>query len=104
MPVDKTLIKVPKIAFTQLYPNVVSNFNQVTYNEGIYIYNESKKATYPKSVIRIYKNPNNPKKVYFAAKDTSLLENYVLNLINIGATKEDNPESFKSVAPYNEQS
>lgn len=104
MPVDKTVIKVPKIAFTQLFPNVVSNFNQVTYNEGIYIYNESKKATYPKSVIRIYKNPNNPKKVYFAAKDTSLLENYVLNLINIGATKDDNPESFKSVAPYNEQS
>ena len=35
MPVDKTIIKVPKIAFTQLFPNVVSNFNQVTYNEGI---------------------------------------------------------------------
>ena len=33
-----------------------------------------------------------------------MLENYVLNLINIGATKENNPETFTSVAPYNEQS
>lgn len=74
MPVDKTIIKVPKIAFTQLYPNVVNNISQLTYNEGIYLSSNSLNKTFPKSVVRIYKNPSYPKKIYLLSKDTSLIQ------------------------------
>lgn len=95
MPQDKSVISLPSTSKTSVAPNVATNFQQVTYNEGIYITNSSLNATYPKSVVRVYKNPSNPKKVYFAAKDTSLLENYVFDLINKGATKDSNPNTFR---------
>lgn len=96
MPQDKSIISLPSTSKTVVLPNVATNINKVRYNEGLYILDSSVSATYPKSVIRLYKNPNNPKKVYFAAKDTSLLENYVLNLVQNGATKESDPNVFRS--------
>ena len=95
MPQDKSIISLPSTSKVTVLPNVAANIQQVKYNEGLYVTDSSLKATYPKSVIRIYKNPNNPKKVYFVAKDTSLLENYVFNLVDKGATKESVPNSFR---------
>ncbi len=98
MPQDKSIISLPSTSKFSVLPNVATNVQQVKYNEGLYVSDSSLKATYPKSVIRIYKNPNNPKKVYFAAKDTSLLENYVFNLVNKGATKDSDPNTFRTSA------
>lgn len=74
MSVDKTIIQIPSIYFSQYVPNVASNFNQFTYNEGIYIDSKSANKTYPKSVVRVYKNKNYPKKIYLLSKDTTILD------------------------------
>jgi hypothetical protein len=74
MPQDKTIIKVPSIAYTQVVPNIANNVSELLYNEGIYINRQSLSALYPKSVVRIYKNVNNPKKIYLLSKDTSLMD------------------------------
>lgn len=70
MSIDKTVIKIPKVILTQYYPNVVNNVNELVYNEGIYLKKSSLSATYPKSVVRVFKNPLFPKKVYLVSKDT----------------------------------
>ena len=98
MPQDKSIISLPSTSKTVVLPNVINNLSKVRYNEGVYISDSSTQATYQKSVIRIYKNPNDSKKVYFAAKDTSLLENYVLSLVDEGATKDSSPNTFRSDA------
>lgn len=74
MPQDKTVIKIPSIAYTQLVPNVANNVNELLYNEGIYVNRQSLTATYPKSVVRIYKNINFPNKIYLLSKNTSLMD------------------------------
>lgn len=74
MPQDKTIVKIPTIAYTQLVPNVANNVSELLYNEGIYVNRKSLTATYPKSVVRIYKNTNFPKKIYLLSKDTSLMD------------------------------
>jgi hypothetical protein len=95
MPKDKSVISIPSTSKIVVFPNVAANFSTAIYNEGIYITKSSILATYPKSVVRIYKNPSNPKKIYFAAKDTSLLESFVFDLVNKGQTKDSNPDSFR---------
>ena len=96
MPQDKSIISLPSTSKTVVLPNVATNITKVRYNEGIYITDKSAVATYPKSVVRVYKNQSNPKKVYLAAKDTSLLENFVLNLVNSGETKDSSPDIFRA--------
>lgn len=71
---DKTVISIPPIYFYQYGPNLASLIGAYTYNEGIYLKNESLSKTYAKSVVRIYKNPKIPKKIYLFSKDTSLYE------------------------------
>ncbi len=79
---DKSIVSFPSTSKTSIVPNTATNYSRITYNEGIYLSDSSLSATYPKSLVRFYKNPSNPKKVYFIGKDTSLLENFVLNLID----------------------
>lgn len=74
MSIDKTVIKISPIGFTQIVPNVANNVSQLIYNEGIYIKSDSLSSTLPKSVMRIYKNENNPKKIYLLSKDTSIIQ------------------------------
>lgn len=74
MPRDRTVIYVPPLKNTQFALNVSENVMDTTYNEGIYITDDSLTKTYPKSVVRIYKNPNLPKKIYLVSKDSSNLD------------------------------
>jgi hypothetical protein len=71
MATDKTVIVLPNLKSVQLVPNTAQAFGGIVYNEGIYISRDSTKKTYPKSVARIYKNPNRPKTIYLLSKDTS---------------------------------
>lgn len=70
---DKTVISIPSLYFYQYGPNLTKMIGGgLTYNEGIYLYQtESLSRTYPKSVVRVYKNPYFPKKIYLLSKDTS---------------------------------
>jgi hypothetical protein len=74
MAFNKTKISVPSLYLYQYAPNTAKNVSALTYNEGIFLKDESLKYTYPKSVVRIYKNPNFPKKMYLLSKDTSILQ------------------------------
>lgn len=71
---DKTIISIPPLYFYQYAPNTAANFSELTYNEGIYLKSDSLSKTYPKSVARIYKNPNKPNKIYLISKDSSILQ------------------------------
>jgi len=73
MATDKTVISIPSLYFNQYAPNLTKIIGGgLTYNEGIYLYQtESLNRTYRKSVVRVYKNPYYPKKIYLLSKDTS---------------------------------
>ena len=71
---DKTIISLPTIKKVQFAPNTAQAFSELTYNEGLYIKKDSTSSTYPKSVVRIYKNNNNPKKIYVLSKDSTILQ------------------------------
>lgn len=74
MAFNKTKISVPSLYLYQYAPNVTQNVSNLTYNEGIFLRSESLTSYLPKSVVRIYKNPNAPKKIYLLSKDTSILQ------------------------------
>jgi len=100
MPIDKTTITITPIKFSQAIPDIAQNVSKLTYNEGIYIKENSLSATYPKSVVRIYKNTNFPNKIYLLSKETSIIEATSKRYGELSDTEESTIINYPSLQPY----
>lgn len=96
---DKTVISIPSLYFYQYGVNISKFMGNVTYNEGIYLTDTTPK-TYSKSVVRIYKNPNFPKKIYLVSKDTSLLQAISKKVISVSSDPTINTEFVNYYRDY----
>lgn len=97
---DKTVISIPSLYYYQYAPNTAANMSQLTYNEGIYIDTTSLSVTYPKSVVRVYKNKTNPKKIYLLSKDTTIFEAVAKKYANSDNSEEDIVRNWPSLDDY----